>query len=138
MKRVIAVILLLTPLVAHAKDDQAKRELLAAEHRWLAVEWDPDALESILAPDFLHVLPSGIITKKEQLAFMRTHPRPKSSERYFEDLRVRVYGKVGIVNGIVVATEDGRTQKTAFTDVFARRHGKWLAVNAQESPLSNP
>ena len=134
MRAAVLCFLLLAPAVLHA--DDGKRELIAVENHWLAVEDDPDAVDPILAPDFLHVLPAGIITKGEQLEFMRKHPRPKGAQRHFEDLRVRVYGDVGVVDGIVVATERGKTQRTAFTDVFARRGGKWLAVNAQETPLS--
>jgi hypothetical protein len=101
------------------------------ESRWLHVENDPNALESILAPDFLHVVPVGIITKNEQLSFMRKHPaRKQKVEKHFENLHVRVYGNVGIVNGVVVETGTAR-QETLFTDVFVYRDGKW-DVNAQE------
>ncbi len=56
------------------RTDRAKQELLDLEKHWLTVENNPGALESILAPDFLHVVPAGIITKSEQLDFMRKHP----------------------------------------------------------------
>lgn len=109
--------------------------MLDLESRWLSLEDDPTALESILASDFLHVVPVGIITKGEQLKFMREHPAPQTKvQKHFEDMHVRVYGNVGIVNGSVVATESGTTQRTLFTDVFAYRDGKWQAVNAQELP----
>jgi hypothetical protein len=117
--------------------ETSKQELLKLENHWLEVENDPNALEAILAPDFLHVVPAGIITKDEQLAFMRRHPAPEQKpERHFEDMHVRVYGTVGIVNGIVVETGHGGRRKTLFTDVFARRNGKWQAVNAQELPAA--
>lgn len=117
--------------------DEAKQDLLDLESHWLQVENDPDALEAILAPDFLHVVSGGIITKEEQLRFMRKHPAlGQRSERHFEDMHVRVYGTIGIVNGIVVATEAGKTHKTLFTDVFAHRNGKWQAVSAQELPAA--
>jgi len=116
--------------------EQARQQLLALENHWLKVEDNPDELESILAPDFLHVVGAGIITKDEQLSFMRKHPASKqNSEKYFENMHVRVYGNVGIVNGVVVAKEDGATRRTLFTDVFAYREGKWQAVGAQELPL---
>jgi len=50
-------------------------------------------------------------------------------------MHVRVYGNVGIVNGVVVETGAVR-QETLFTDVFAYRDGKWQAVNAQELPAA--
>jgi len=116
--------------------EKSKQELLDLENHWLQVENDPNALESILAPDFLHVVPMGIITKEEQLSFMRKHPGPEQrTERHFKGMHVRVYGSVGIVNGTVV--EIGTTRrKTLFTDVFAYRDGKWQAVSAQELPAA--
>ena len=114
--------------------EKSKHELLDLEDRWLRAEDDPDALESILAPDFLHVVPAGIITKDQQLSFVRKHPSPGRGSRHFEEIHVRVYGSVGIVNGVVVATDAGGRQKTLFTDVFAYRNGKWQAVSAQELP----
>jgi len=117
-----------------------QRALEALEQRWLGVEDDPSALESILADDFIHVLPMGFVTKREQIDYMRAHPAPKdATTRRFDDLRVRVYGIAGVVTGIVVATApDGKTERTAFTDVFAFRDGRWQAVNAQELPLGGP
>ena len=96
----------------------------------------PNALGSVLAPDFLHVVPVGIITKKEQLDFMHKHPSRDQSSKHFEDMHVRVYGNVAIVNGMVVAISGRSTQKTLFTDVFAYREGKWQAVSAQELPVA--
>ena len=119
--------------------ETSKQELLELENHWLQVENDPDALEGILAPDFLHVVPEGIITKSEQLSFMRKHPAPaQKGERHFENMRVRVYGNVGIVNGVVVETDNGEVnRKTLFTDVFAYRDGKWQAVSSQELPAAD-
>jgi hypothetical protein len=117
--------------------EKAKQELLEEENHWLQVEDDPAALESILAADFLHVVPVGIITRDEQIGYMRKHPAPHSSgTKRFEDMHVRVYGTVGIVSGMVVAEEDQKRQRTLFTDVFACRDGKWQAVSAQELPAA--
>jgi hypothetical protein len=115
----------------------AQRQVEALEQRWLAHESDPAVLDDILADDFLHVLPQGIITKNDQLTYMRAHAAPPDgATRRFQDLRVRVFGTAAVATGIVVAaTPDGKTQKTAFTDVFAVRDGRWRAVNAQETPL---
>ena len=112
---------------------EAKQELLDLENRWLHAEQDPDVQEEILAPDFLHVLPSGIITKEEQIAYLRQHPaQGPTPPKHFEDMHVRLYGTVGIVNGTVVRGEPGATTKTLFTDVFVYRDGKWKAISAQE------
>lgn len=121
---------------AAARQDDPATRLRTLEDRWLASEDDPDSLAVYLADDFIHVLALGFVTKAEQIAVMRHQPRSRLPRpKHFEDLRVRVYGDVGIVNGIVVAdTGNGGLRRTLFTDVFVRRAGRWQAVNAQELP----
>ena len=120
-------------------DEDSKLDLLALENRWLQVEGDPVALEGILAPDFLHVVPGAIITKDQHLQFVREHPAGgQRSEKHFQALHVRVYGEAGIVNGAVIETTEHGERKTLFTDVFAYRGGKWQAVSAQELPVTGP
>jgi hypothetical protein len=78
-------------------DEDSKQQLLALENRWLQVGDDPVALESILAPDFLHVVPGKIITKEQHLQFLGQHPAVSQHPRkHFEDLHVRVYGEAGM------------------------------------------
>lgn len=115
---------------------RAKRALLSLEQRWLQAEDDPAIQEKILADDFVHVLPSGMISKQDQLDFLRSRKRPADKlQRHFEQLKIRIYGATGIVNGIVVATDNSGApvRKTVFTDVFAYRNGRWQAVNSQEN-----
>jgi hypothetical protein len=105
------------------------------ENRWLQSENNPKELGLILAPDFLHVLPVGIITRDQQLDFMRNHPaHAPATQKHFADIHVRIYGTAGVVNGVVVAADARTTRRTLFTDVFVYRDGKWQAVNAQELP----
>jgi hypothetical protein len=114
--------------------EESKQEILAVENHWLSVEDDPAALDAILAADFRYVVPVGIITKNEQLYFIRKHPSPKRGTKHFADIRVRIYGDVGIVNGAVVATSSEGTHKTFFTDVFVRREGRWRQSTRKNYP----
>lgn len=109
--------------------------IIQLENRWLANEYHPDALNQILADDFVHVLPQGFITKRQHINFVQTHPQPRLAVHKFEKLEVRVYGGVAIATGIVFAQRagGGAPQRTFFTDVFAFRNGQWQAVNAQET-----
>lgn len=135
---VVAGTLMSGSVAAQAPRDSPQRVgVRAIEQRWLAHEQDVDSLTVILGDDFLHVLPSGIVTKAEQLGFMRAHPMPGPAAAHFSELRVRVYHTVGVATGIVDATDrDGHERRTAFTDVLVERDGRWEAVNAQESPLA--
>lgn len=113
-------------------ESTAQRAVIRLENRWLANENNPAVLDSILAEDFVHVLPEGFISKQQHIGFVRAHPNAFPGARKFAKLQVRVYGNVAIANGIVVAVPagGGAAQKTLFTDVFAFRNGRWQAVNA--------
>lgn len=120
--------------------EQAKRELINLEEKWLHALSDADVQQQILGNDFVHALPSGFITKKDQLDYLRSRKKLADNlARHFEDLRVRLYGNAGIVNGMVVATDrSGKLiKKSVFTDVFAYRDGRWQAVNAQENDFQS-
>ncbi len=112
-------------------------ELMAVENAWLAGEHDGATLERILADDFVHPVAAGVfLTKAQHIDWAVAHPPGTQVRQSFDQLRIRTYGDVGIVNGIVVATDRaGRQHRTVFTDVFARRNGHWRAVNAQENPV---
>jgi hypothetical protein len=112
--------------------------LVALENEWLKNEHNATELEHILASDFLHPVPTGdVLTKAEHIEFSSKHLPPADLTNHFEGLEVRVYGDVGIVNGLVVTTnKDGNTvNKTVFTDVFVYRDGRWQAINAQENEV---
>jgi hypothetical protein len=118
---------------------EAQQTVMRLEHRWLANENNPGVLESILADDFVHVLPEGMISKREHIDYVKTHPNAFPGTHKFERLDVRVYGNVAIANGIVLAVlPGGAPHRTLFTDVFALRQGRWQAVNAQETPMTPP
>lgn len=120
-------------------DSAAQQAVIRLENRWLANKDNPDVLDSILADDFVHVVPAGIISKQEHISFVRAHPNALTGMHKFEELQVRVYGSVAIANGIVVAEAAGKgaERRTLFTDVFAFRNGRWQAVNAQETPAGD-
>jgi hypothetical protein len=124
--------------IARADGQTAARqqEIKAVELRWLDHEDDPEVVKFILADDFVHVLPAEFIGKHDHLEYLRKHPDQLRGARCFEELRVRIYAEVGVATGIVYAVRsDGTPKRTNFTDVFVRRNGAWLAVNAQESPV---
>lgn len=126
----------LAPPHAGVRDDSAS--IVALERRWLAAEHDSATLAGILAPDFVHVVPTGDFLTKAQHIHYASLYRPAAGDRFqFDTLAVRLYGDVAIANGIVRATHaDGTVERTIFTDVFARRNGEWRAVNAQENAIA--
>jgi hypothetical protein len=115
----------------------AEQEVRAVEERWLANESRPEVVASILADDFIHVLAVGFINKDEHLQYLKQHPGAFPGTRQFEQLQIRIYGDTAVATGIVrTDLGTGAAKRSAFTDVFVRRKGKWLAVNAQELSLN--
>ena len=120
--------------------NQDQAALIALENEWLANLHNPAVLEKSLAADFVHPLPTGdFVTKAQHIQFSSTDLPPPNRKQRFDKMRVRVYGDVGVVTGIVLTTdEQGReVERTIFTDVFVRRNGRWEAVNAQENAVSH-
>ncbi len=133
----IFLLVLLTGNIAVAQQPwltSAQKTIADLEMRWLQHIDDPAVLQSILADDFVHVLPSGSINKQQHIDYVKAHPRSPQETRRFEELKVRVYGDAGIANGIVAISGPSGTHRTVFTDVFVKRNGRWQAVNAQENP----
>ena len=114
--------------------------LIALENHWLKNEHNAAELEHILAADFLHPVVTGdVLNKAQHIKFSSTHLPSPDLAKHFEGLQVRVYGDVGIVNGLVVTTsKDGsKEDKSVFTDVFIYRDGRWQAINAQENAVQS-
>jgi hypothetical protein len=112
--------------------------LIALENAWLKGEHDAAALDPILASDFIHPVVTGdFLTKAQHIYYSSRHRPPANLKNRFGNLSVRMYGDVGIVNGIVVTSDkDGKdVSRTIFTDVFVYRDGRWQAINAQENKV---
>src|SRR5438552_17706655 len=87
--------------------ERDRAALVALENEWLANEHNAAALERILASDFVHPLPTGdFITKAQHIQFASTHLPPPNRKRRFDQIQVRVYGDVGIADGIVLTTDE--------------------------------
>jgi ketosteroid isomerase-like protein len=91
---------------------------------------DVRRFNEILADDFLCSSPDGsLIDKKEFLAQIA---RPATiSGLEAEDVQVRILGNVAIIHARTsYTTADGERRNGRYTDVWARRDGRWLAVSA--------
>ena len=136
------VVLCALPAAGNEKraSNRDRDALIELENDWLKNEHNAAELEHMLAADFLHPVVTGdVLTKAQHIKFSSTHLPPPDLTKHFEELQVRVYGDVGIVNGLVVATDKGGNVagKTVFTDVFDYRDGRWQAINAQENAVQS-
>lgn len=116
-----------------------RRTLLTLEDQWLNAR-DAATLDSVLASDFVHIVPGGyVLNKSEHIDWFVKHIPPANRNVRLDHVEVRLYGDTGIVNGFVIAADaqGNETHRTAFTDVFVFRDGRWQAVNAQEDEVTH-
>lgn len=122
---------MVAPIETPPPEADDERTIAGLEGEWLVAR-DRETLDRILADDFVHPVPSGdFVTKTEHIAWVVARPRPAGRAPLFSGLRVRIYGDIAIATGSVVNGGD----RTVFTDVFARRDGRWQAINAQENAV---
>ena len=91
---------------------------------------DVSRFDEILAEDFVCSNPDGSVVDRE--GFLEQTARPVAiSGLAAHDVDVRVLGDVAIIHARTTYTlADGRPGAGRYTDVWARRNGRWLAVAA--------
>jgi ketosteroid isomerase-like protein len=91
---------------------------------------DVRRFDEILADDFLCSNSDGSLVDKKQ--FLAQTARPVTiSGLTAEDVKVRIIGDVAIIHARTsYTTADGEQRYGRYTDVWAFRDGKWLAVSA--------
>jgi len=107
--------------------DHVRREIMAVEER-ISVE----------APEFIFTnAAGGVITRAEDLAGEKDC-RPSKGTYQLDDVRIITLGSVVVFNALATTTTTkssgerlARTQR--FTDVLARRDGRWQLVAGHSS-----
>ena len=89
-----------------------------------------ERFSEILAEDFLCSQPDGSLIDRER--FLQQTARPAAiSNLEAHDVMVRLMGDFAIIHArTTYQTADGRSASGRYTDVWARRGGRWLAVSA--------
>ena len=91
---------------------------------------DVQRFEEILADDFLCSNPDGSLVDRAR--FLEQTAQPVTiTHLKAHDVTVRLMGDVAIIHARTTYTRpDGHPGSGRYTDVWARRHGRWLAVSA--------
>jgi ketosteroid isomerase-like protein len=91
---------------------------------------DVKRFDEILADDFLCSLPDGTLI--DRAAFLTQTARPVTiSGLQAHDVNVRLMGEFAIIHArTTYRAADGQDHAGRYTDVWARRNGRWLAVSA--------
>ena len=124
---------------AHATD-----QILELGRHWANAEraGDADALEQLLADDFLLVGPLGFMLDKTQYLGSRRTGDLTHESLAREDVRVRVYGDaaVAVGNQAQRSSYQGRDASGQFrvTQVAIRRGDRWMLAGLHYSPIAQP
>lgn len=86
--------------------------------------------KEMLASDFLCSLPDGSLIDRDQFLVQTAKP-VTISNLAAHDVNVRVMGDIAIIHArTTYKTADGKPGSGRYTDVWARRNNRWLAVSA--------
>jgi len=91
---------------------------------------DVRRFDEILAEEFYCSNPDGALV--DRAGFLAQTARPVTiSNLQAHDVLIRTIGDVAIIHARTTYTlADGRPGSGRYTDVWVRRHGRWLAVSA--------
>ena len=124
---------------------KAEDEVRKLERQWLDAyeQHDADAMNRIVADDFVITFPNGTQQTKPQLMSMIKSPGSGPKMRFHtEDVRSRSYGDTVILMGRVVTEyeRDGKPVKeqSRYTDTYVRRNGRWQVVASHLSNVEQP
>jgi ketosteroid isomerase-like protein len=107
--------------------------LATLNHDYIASVQNSDVkrFDEILSEDFLNTNPDGSLV--DWAGFLKQiAPKAKISNLACHDVNIRVMGDFAIIHARTSYTlPDGRPGSGRYTDIWARRGGKWLCVAAQ-------
>lgn len=99
-----------------------------------------DVLDKVLADDLIYTHSNGNTDTKASYIQSIRDGKSKYDAIDIEELKVRVYGKTAVINGICMinATNNGETIKThlRYTDVYVRKGKQWQMVTWQSFRLA--
>ena len=149
MRRLIRIVIVAAMSVviscsgSQSRETEATATALADIEQQLIKLWldgDREAYSALLAPDWSVIDMTGRVLTKEQVMEEAFAPADRKIETAtIDDVKVRAFDDMAIVTGrtVVAGTFQGtRVSLThRFTDVFARRNGRWQVVASQATPI---
>ena len=117
-------------LTATAKSDLEMLLDINADYIRSVQTSDVARFDQILAEDFVCTNPDGSFVDRAD--FLKQTARPVAiSDLAAHDVMVRVVGDCAVINArTTYRLADGRAGAGRYTDVWARRNGRWLAIAA--------
>ena len=138
----VAFLTLMVPSMGRADDADAEKQVgkIAKQNREAAVKGDMEAMDALLADDWVGINPEGSVQSKAEA--VKDH---KAGIVDFEaidpqEVKVRVYGDAAVVSGRyhVKLTVSGHKidDRVRTTEVYVKRAGKWRCVSTQVTSIA--
>ena len=152
MKKLILTALLavaiFSPVYAQTKSRKARpapapkpavdeeQVLLKLQQEWIAAirRRDVNVLGTLIADDYVGINQDGIVGDKKQGLEPAQSRVPNREPIVVENPKVRFYGNTAIITGQII---HGGTRRINFTQVWAKRQGRWQIVSWQGTQISN-
>jgi ketosteroid isomerase-like protein len=111
-------------------DDLELLTRLNADYITSVQKGDVKRFNEILADDFLCSTADGSLVDRKRFLELTAQP-VTIRDLKAHDVNIRLMGDIAIVHAATsYTTADGRPSSGRYTDVWARRGGRWLAVSA--------
>ncbi len=138
----VAFLTLMAPSMGRADDANAKKQVaeVATQLREAVVKDDTQAMDALLADDWVTIGPDGSVQSKAEC--IKDH---KAGIVDFEaidpqETKVRVYGDAAVVSGRyhVKLTLSGHKidDRVRVTEVYVKQGGKWRCVSTQVTSIA--
>jgi len=114
--------------------------LTALNHEYIASvqQGDVRRFDEILAEDFLCSNPDGTLIDRAQF-LAQTARSVTITGLVAEDVQIRLFGDLALIHARTrYRTADGEERQGRYTDAWARRDGRWLAIAAHVTRELSP
>ena len=116
--------------MAHDENVVATLEALNRGYHLAAEKSDVGWFAAHLAEDYMATNPDGSLVDRAGFLARIARPYPGSNLRAPE-VRIQLAGDVALIHASFADTKpDGRTGAGRYTDIWARRDGRWVCVSA--------
>ena len=88
-----------------------------------------------LAPEFECLCPDGSVVNRRD--FVAAAQKPMTNRSFsLDSVRVKLLGDVAVITAITpFVRADGTTGSNRYTDIWVRRRGVWMTLQAQITPI---
>jgi ketosteroid isomerase-like protein len=147
MRNMLAIVLLCLLSLSLAAGQQASTtsgvedQITKLEQGWAqaTIKDGVAAVDQYEADDIMSTDPSGRVTDKAQDKKDLSSGDLKFQSIELSDLKIRVYGNTAVVTGTETLKGTYKEQdisgKYRYTDIWAKRNGKWQAVGSQATKV---